>query len=167
MIIDNAPEQSLGAKGRCQKMKIVQIASDHAGFELKGLLAGELAREGWQVTDHGPDSGERCDYPQFARRLCASVISGQAPGILICGTGIGMSMCANRFANIRAALCATEMHARMARLHNDANVLCLGSRITGAGLALAIVKTFLETPFEMGRHRDRIDQFSASGLTLP
>lgn len=148
-------------------MKIVQIASDHAGFELKGLLADELARKGWRVIDHGPDCGERCDYPHFSRRLCQAVLSAHAPGILICGTGIGMSMSANRFAHIRAALCTTEMHARMARLHNDANVLCLGARVTGAGLALAIVETFLETPFEMGRHSDRIGQFSDAGLPLP
>lgn len=148
-------------------MKIVHIASDHAGFGLKGWLAGELAGMDWRVVDHGTDSSDRCDYPRFARGLCEAVVREGRPGILICGTGIGMSMCANRFAHVRAALCATEMHARMARLHNDANVLCLGSRVTGPGLALAIAETFLETPFEMGRHKDRIDQFSEAGVPLP
>lgn len=152
------------AENRIAKL---HIASDHAGFALKKWLCAELAKRNCELLDHGTDSECRCDYPEYAEKLCRGVITDHNPGILICGTGIGMSMCANRYASIRAALCTTELHARMGRRHNDANVLCLGARITGAELALAIVEAFLGTAFEMGRHMDRIGRFSDSGVILP
>lgn len=141
-------------------MPVVHLASDHAGHALKDLLARELPRLGFSVTDHGTDSGESCDYPVFAHKLCDAVLAENGRGILVCGSGIGMSMAANRHDGIRAALCTTELHARLSRLHNDANVLCLGARITGDELALAIVAAFLETGFEGGRHQRRIDQIT-------
>ena len=141
-------------------MPVVHLASDHAGHALKDLIARELARLGFTVTDHGTDSGESCDYPVFAHKLCDAVLTENGRGILVCGSGIGMSMAANRHDGIRAALCTTELHARLSRLHNDANVLCLGARITGEELALAIVVAFLETTFEGGRHQRRIDQIT-------
>lgn len=141
-------------------MPVVHLASDHAGYALKDLLARELSGRGFTVRDHGTDSGESCDYPVFAHRLCTAVLSEGGQGILVCGSGIGMSMAANRHAGIRAALCTTELHARLSRRHNDANVLCLGARITGEELALAIMAAFLETGFEGGRHQRRIDQIT-------
>ncbi len=141
-------------------MSLVHLASDHAGYALKDLLARELAVRGFTVRDHGTDSRESCDYPVFAHRLCSALLHEGGQGILVCGSGIGMSMAANRHAGIRAALCTTELHARLSRRHNDANVLCLGARITGEELALAIMAAFLETGFEGGRHQRRIDQIT-------
>ena len=141
-------------------MPVVHLASDHAGHALKDLIARELPRLGFTVTDHGTDSCESCDYPEFAHKLCDAVLAERGRGILVCGSGIGMSMAANRHDGIRAALCTTELHARLSRLHNDANVLCLGARITGDELALAIVMAFLETSFEGGRHQRRIDKIT-------
>ena len=141
-------------------MSVVHLASDHAGHALKALLARELPHLGCTVKDHGTNSGESCDYPVFAHKLCDAVLDEGGLGILVCGSGIGMSMAANRHDGIRAALCTTELHARLARRHNDANVLCLGARITGEELALAIVAAFLETAFEGGRHQRRIDQIT-------
>ena len=141
-------------------MPVVHLASDHAGHALKDLIARELPRLGFAVKDHGTDSGESCDYPVFALQLCEALLAEGGQGILVCGSGIGMSIAANRHDGIRAALCTTELHARLSRRHNDANVLCLGARITGEGLALAIVAAFLETGFEGGRHQRRIDQIT-------
>ncbi len=134
------------------------IGSDHAGFELKNRLKDLLSDEGIHVIDVGCGDETSCDYPVFAKELCRRVLAGEAPeGIIVCGSGIGMSMAANRFQGIRAALCTTEYHARMARAHNDANVLCLGGRITGPALAEAILKAWLETEFEGGRHLKRVN----------
>ncbi|WP_300926859.1 ribose 5-phosphate isomerase B [uncultured Desulfovibrio sp.] len=141
-------------------MSLVHLASDHAGYALKDLLARELAVRGFTVRDHGTDSRESCDYPVFAHRLCSALLHEGGQGILVCGSGIGMSMAANRHDGIRAALCTTELHARLSRRHNDANVLCLGARITGEELALAIMAAFLETGFEGGRHQRRIDKIT-------
>ena len=138
-------------------MKSIHMACDHAGIELKETLRAHLEKMGYTVTDHGTYSKESCDYPVFAHALCNAVEAEDVPGILICGTGIGMSIAANRHKGIRAALCTTELHARFTRLHNNANVLCLGARVTGVELALAIVDTFLSTEFEGGRHQRRID----------
>jgi len=136
----------------------ILIGSDHAGFALKSLLSDYLARNGVRVIDVGCRDESSCDYPEMARRLCRRVLAGEASsGILICGTGLGMCMSANRFEGIRAALCTTEFHARMSRAHNDSNVLVLGGRVTGTELALSILRTWLETPFEGGRHQRRID----------
>ncbi|MDR1857020.1 MAG: ribose 5-phosphate isomerase B [Desulfovibrio sp.] len=135
---------------------VLHIACDHAGFPLKGVITDRLAGLGYVLEDHGASSDARCDYPVFAERLCREVLKTGAPGILICGTGIGMSIAANRIQGIRAALCTTELHARLARAHNDANVLCLGARMTGEELAFAIVQAFLQGTFEGGRHAARL-----------
>lgn len=144
-------------------MTLVHLASDHAGYALKDLLARELAGQGYQVRDHGTDSEASCDYPVFAHRLCAALTAEGGLGILVCGSGIGMSIAANRHADIRAALCTTELHARLSRRHNNANVLCLGARLTGTDLARAITAAFLETGFEGGRHQRRLDQLAQPG----
>ena len=141
-------------------MQSIHLASDHAGIDLKATLAEHLGKKGFNVVNHGTDSRESCDYPVLAHKLCAAVEATGEPGILICGTGIGVSIAANRHAGIRAALCTTELHARFARLHNNANVLCLGARVTGVELAQAIVDAFLETPFEGGRHQRRLDMLN-------
>lgn len=140
----------------------VVIASDHAGFALKNFLMSELKKRDITVEDFGCYEESSCDYPVFAQKLCCTIIEGiSQKGILICGTGIGMSMAANRFKGIRAALCTTEFHARMSRAHNDSNVLILGGRVTGTELALAIMNTWLETPFEGGRHDRRVKLMDA------
>lgn len=139
-------------------MKTARIASDHAGYGLKQLLIRELPNLGYAVKDYGTDSEASCDYALLAHPLCEDIINEGGTGILICGTGIGMSMAANRHAGIRAAKCDLELEARLARRHNDANVLCLGSRMIGHELALAITVAFLESEFEGGRHQRRIAQ---------
>ena len=139
-------------------MRTIHLASDHAGFALKGLLARHLESRGYAVQDHGTHSTESCDYPVLAHALAAAVeAEPEGLGVLICGTGIGMSIAANRMAGIRAAVCLNEYLARMTRMHNDANVLCLGERVIGIGLAFSIADVFLATPFEGGRHQRRID----------
>ncbi|MDR3358976.1 MAG: ribose 5-phosphate isomerase B [Desulfovibrio sp.] len=137
-------------------MRRIHIASDHAGFVLKRILARNLAERGCEVADDGPFTEESCDYPVMAHKLCHAVAREGCLGILVCGSGIGMSMAANRHPEIRAALCTTELHAGLARRHNNANVLCLGARITGVELAMSIVAAFLENDFEGGRHARRI-----------
>ena len=139
--------------------KTIHIASDHAGFALKNTVAAHLAKQGCIVQDHGTDSAQSCNYPVYAKALCKAVLAGGHPGILICGSGLGMSMMANRFQGIRAAACTNEFLAGASRRHNDANVLCLGERIVGPGLALAIVDAFLQNEFEGGRHQGRIAMF--------
>ncbi|MDR0239702.1 MAG: ribose 5-phosphate isomerase B, partial [Deltaproteobacteria bacterium] len=136
--------------------KTVHIASDHAGFALKRIVLDHLAKQDRVLRDHGADSTQSCDYPIYAQALCKAVLAGGELGILICGSGLGMSMMANRFRGIRAAVCTNEFLASVARRHNNANVLCLGERVVGAGLALAIVDAFLQNEFEGGRHLGRI-----------
>lgn len=136
--------------------KKVYIGSDHAGFALKSVLASALTEDGKEVIDLGPATAERSDYPDFARKVCAGVLESGCPGILICGTGIGMSMSANRHPGIRAAVCTHEFHARAAREHNNANIICLGERITAPGLAVELVRIFLSTAFSGGRHVARV-----------
>ena len=138
-------------------MQPIHLASDHAGLALKAHLARFLSEKGYDVTDHGTHSAASCDYPVFAHKLCEAVQNEGSCGILICGTGIGMSIAANRHGGIRAALCATELQGRLARQHNDANVLCLGARIIGLELAQAIAEAFLGATFEGGRHQRRVD----------
>jgi ribose 5-phosphate isomerase B len=139
-------------------MKLV-IASDHAGLGLKTELLEVLKARGVEVQDLGTHSGESVDYPDFASRLSRSVGAGDFPlGVLICGTGIGMSIVANKYRGVRAAVCTTEFEARMARAHNDANVLCLGQRVVGGGVARAILEAFLSQPFEGGRHEKRVQK---------
>lgn len=143
-------------------MAFLHIASDHAGFALKSALILHLSSLGHNIIDEGTHSAASCDYPVYARKVCGAVLANpEAKGILICGTGVGMSVTANRIPGIRAALCSCEFQARATRQHNDANVLCLGERITGTGLAFAIAHAFMETPFEGGRHQRRIDMIDA------
>lgn len=142
--------------------KTIFIASDHGGFNLKAHLAAYLGEKGFTVEDLGPHSQESCDYPIYAQKLCEAVLENQALGILICGSGVGMSMAANRFKGIRAASCTNEYMARMSRRHNDANVICLGERILGVDLASGIVDAFLDNSFEGGRHLRRIEMFSTT-----
>ncbi len=137
--------------------KNIIIGSDHAGFELKEYLSDLLKNKGYLVEDIGCYSTDSCDYPLFAKKLCEKVLENKTLGILICGSGIGMSMAANRIKGIRAALCLNEYMARMSRRHNNANVLCLGSRIIGQDLAQSITIAFLDQEFEGGRHKRRID----------
>ena len=139
----------------------IAIGSDHGGLHLKQILVELLVELGQEVDDHGCDSEESVDYPTFAHSVCEKVNNGEADaGILVCGSGIGMSIAANRFRKIRAALCHDEYTARMSREHNDANVLCLGERVIGSGVAKEIVKVWLATKFAGGRHQQRISQFS-------
>jgi ribose 5-phosphate isomerase B len=145
-------------------MAVMKIAlgSDHAGFELKESVKRLLSAQGIQVDDRGTHSPESVDYPDFARAVGGEVIRKHADfGILVCGTGIGMSMSANKMPGIRAAKADTEYEAEMARAHNDANVLCLGARVTDAATAEKLVHKFLETRFEGGRHQRRVDKIMA------
>ncbi|HIJ79636.1 MAG: ribose 5-phosphate isomerase B [Desulfobulbaceae bacterium] len=140
-------------------MKIA-IGCDHGGIALKDDLAAVIKEMGHEVDDQGCYSTESVNYPEFAKVVCSQVINGNCDrGILICGTGIGMSMVANRFEGIRAALCHELFTAKMSREHNDANVLCLGARVVGPGLAEEIVRTWLATDFAGGRHLQRINMF--------
>jgi ribose 5-phosphate isomerase B len=140
---------------------IVAIAADHGGFDLKALLVPELRAQGLTVLDLGTTSAEPVDYPDFAQKLVGAILEGKAArGILICGTGIGMSIAANRHRAIRAAVCHDATTARLARQHNDANVLCLGGRVLGAEVARDCVKAFLATSFVGGHHVPRIAKLS-------
>ena len=141
-------------------MKLV-IASDHAGRKLKKAVLAYLEEKGLTVKDLGvPDDVERADYPDHAAQVAEALAAGTYDlGNLVCGTGTGMAMAANRVRGARAANCANEFMARMARAHNNANILALGERCLGEGLALAIVDAFLETAFEGGRHQDRLNKF--------
>jgi ribose 5-phosphate isomerase B len=139
-------------------MKLI-IASDHAGLELRRELVSLLKERGLTFEDVGPTSHESVDYPDFAKQVARAVSEGRYPlGILVCGTGIGMSIVANKYRGVRAALCNTEFEARMARGHNDANVLCVGQRVIGVGVARGVLEAFLDTPFEGGRHQKRVDK---------
>lgn len=135
----------------------IYISSDHGGFQLKEALKKLLAEAGHEVQDLGPACKESCDYPPFARLVGEAVRDSGDLGILICGTGLGMSMAANRLPGVRAAVCTDEYMARMAREHNDANILCLGERVVGEGLAWSMVQAFLSTSFAGGRHKRRVD----------
>jgi len=137
----------------------VAVASDHAGFRLKEFAKGVLSRMGYEVLDVGTSSEESVDYPDFAQAACLKVLNGQAQrAVLVCGTGIGMSMAANRFKGIRAAVCDELYTARFSRLHNDANVLCLAGRLMGEGLAEEVLKIWMTTEFEGGRHERRVNK---------
>ena len=141
-------------------MKIA-VGSDHGGFEFKQLIIDFLQEIGQEVDDVGCYDTESVDYPDFADKVCARVQSGACEqGILICGTGIGMSISANRHRDIRAALCHESYTARMSREHNNANVLCLGGRVLGPEIALDIVGTWVQTEFAGGRHQRRLDKLS-------
>ncbi len=137
---------------------MIAIGSDHAGYALKCEIIRHLEEKGVQFIDCGCN-GESVDYPDIAEKTCAKVVSGEADkGILICGTGVGISISANKIKGIRAALCGDWYSAKYTRLHNDANVLCMGGRVIGAGLAAEITDIFLETEFEGGRHARRVEK---------
>ena len=147
-------------------MATVYIGSDHAGLELKAALVKRLSEKGHDVHDLGPATTESCDYPVYAKGVCGKVLAdagnatpGDEPasfGILVCGTGIGMSIAANKRRGIRAAVLSDAFSAEMTRRHNDANVLCLGGRVIDAAKAVELARIFLATPFEGGRHAKRV-----------
>ena len=140
----------------------IVAGSDHAGLRLRAEVVRVAREKGFEVEDLGPFSGDSVDYPAYARQVAEAVAAGRARfGILVCGTGIGMSIAANKVKGVRAAHCGNELEARMARAHNDANVLCLGERVVGLGLGAAIVAAFLDGAFEGGRHQRRVDLISA------
>jgi ribose 5-phosphate isomerase B len=135
----------------------IVIAADHGGFDLKALLVEELKTAGVAVLDLGTNSRDSVDYPDYAQQLARTLAEGRARlGVLVCGTGIGMSIAANRHRGVRAALCHDVTEARLARQHNDANVLVLGGRTTGSEVARDCLRTFLNTEFEGGRHQRRV-----------
>lgn len=139
---------------------MIAIASDHAGFNLKEKIKQHLEDLKFEVKDFGTYDTGSCDYPVFAKKACEAVLSAECDkAILICGTGIGMSMAANKIRGIRAAVCTETYMAKYTRLHNDANVLCMGARVIGDGVALEITDTFITTGFEGGKHKRRIDMF--------
>lgn len=141
---------------------MIAIGSDHGGFELKGHIIKHLEERGIEVRDFGVYTEDSVDYPDCAKPVCRAVLTGEAErGILICGTGIGISMAANKFNGIRAALCGDVFSAKMAKEHNNANIICLGGRVTGRELAFMIVDTFLNASFQGGRHQTRIDKIHA------
>jgi len=140
----------------------IVFGSDHAGMSLRAEAVRVAAAAGYEVEDLGPFSTDSVDYPDFAARVGQAVVEGRARlGVLVCGTGIGMSIAANKVKGVRAAHCTTEYEARMARAHNDANVLCMGERVIGLGLGGAVTAAFLAQPFEGGRHQRRVDKIAA------
>ena len=140
---------------------IIAIASDHGGYELKSILKDALLGDGWTVVDLGTDGDTSVDYPDFAQAMAAALKDGRAErGILVCGTGIGISMAANRYPHVRAALVHDAFTARLSRQHNDANVIVFGGRAIGSEVAKDCLKIFLGTGFEGGRHAGRIAKFS-------
>jgi ribose 5-phosphate isomerase B len=143
------------------------IAADHGGYSLKEALKPRLTEMGLIVTDMGTDSDQAVDYPDFGEKAAGAVSAGLFPrGILICGSGVGMSIVANRFPGVRAALCLDEETARLSRMHNDANILVLAGRKTDSETAFRIVRTWLTTPFEGGRHQKRLDKIHKVELKL-
>ena len=143
-------------------MKKLIIGCDHAAVELKGLVRDHLIERGFDVEDVGVHTNDSCNYPDIAHALCQKIQSGEREmGILICGTGIGMSMAANKHRGIRAACCSDTFSARLTRNHNDANVLCFGARVVGMGLAFDLVDSFVDAEFEGGKHKTRVDLITA------
>jgi ribose 5-phosphate isomerase B len=138
-------------------IKQLGVASDHAGLELRQALVLELEKRGIAVRDFGTTTSASCDYPDFAHAVGRAIESKEIErALLVCGTGVGMSIAANRHAAVRAVVCSEALSARMSRQHNDANVLCIGARVVGAGTALDILDAFLEAEFEGGRHAGRV-----------
>ena len=138
------------------------MGADHGGYSLKEILKKHLVEAGHEVLDLGTHDTDSCNYPDIAEAACRKIQTGEVPmGILICGTGIGMSMAANKHKGIRAACCENTFSARMTRMHNDANVLCFGERVMGYGLACDMADLFVDTPFEGGRHQARVDDLNA------
>ena len=141
--------------------KILAIACDHGGFALKEEIKKHLDSTGVKYVDLGTDSEKSVNYPEFAAKLCREIQSGRCyRGILVCGTGIGMSIAANKFDGIRAACASDSFSVRFTRLHNDANVLCLGGRVVGPGLGCELADIFVSTEYEGGRHQRRLDMIT-------
>lgn len=141
---------------------LLAFGSDHAGYELKRILLAYATEQGHECTDHGTDDTASCDYADFAHKVARAVQQGDVDrGVLVCGTGLGVSMAANRHQGIRAAVCREEQSARMSRAHNNANVLCLGERITAPAYAKAILDVWLSTGFEGGRHERRVEKIDS------
>lgn len=139
------------------------IGSDHAGLSLKAAIVAQLTARGHEVTDLGTHTAESCDYPVFAKAVAKGVADGTyARGVLVCGTGQGMAMTANRVPGVRAAVLADTFSARMTAAHNDCNVLCLGARVVGEGLALDLVDAWMATAFEGGRHARRVEMIESA-----
>lgn len=140
------------------------IGADHAGIDIKAYVKELFENLGHEVVDLGPDTKDRVDYPDYAAKVCEAVLEEKdSKGILICGSGIGMSMAANKFDGIRAALCHNEYAAQMAREHNDANVICIGERVSGFGMVEAIVKAWDNASFAGGRHEGRVEKINKLG----
>ena len=140
---------------------MIAIGCDHAAIDLKQTIMAHLDEQGIEYINLGTD-GDPCDYPDMAKAVAEKITSGECEkGILLCGTGIGMSMAANKIKGIRAAVCSDEFSAKYTRLHNDANILCMGARVIGAGLAIELTDIFLSTGFEGGRHQRRVDKITA------
>ncbi len=143
------------------------IGSDHAGFDVKAPVIEMLKARGYEVIDLGPENKERVDYPDYAKKVSQAVAREKdSYGILICGTGIGMSIAANKIDGIRAAHCHDHYTAQMARAHNDANILCFGERVSGLGVIESMIDAFCSTPFEGGRHTGRVEKIMALQKSL-
>ncbi len=139
----------------------IPIASDHAGYRFKGVIVKALKEMGYTPVDLGTDSEESVDYPDYGRLVAQKVSSGECRrGVLICGSGIGISIVANKFRGVRAALCQSVEAARLSREHNDANILVFAGRMTPDGLAVEMLETWLNTPFSGGRHQKRVEKIS-------
>ena len=140
---------------------MIFLASDHGGLELKDAIGKDLVTRGIEFKDLGTMTGDSVDYPDYAEKVARAIVGGEADqGILICGTGIGMSIVANKFPGVRAALANDEFSARMSKEHNNANILVLGGRVLEVDQALAMLRIWLETPFEGGRHQRRLEKIS-------
>lgn len=139
----------------------IGIGNDHTAVELKNIITEHLQKAGFKVVDFGAEEGERCDYPIPGKDVAEAIISGKVDkGVLICGTGIGISLAANKVPGIRAAVCSEPYSAKMAALHNNAQIIAFGARVVGSEMAKMIVDTFLDTEFEGGRHQKRLDIIS-------
>lgn len=140
---------------------MIAVGSDHAAFSFKTEIVAYLKEKGYEVKDFGSDGMQKSEYPEYARRVCRSIKARECDkGLLFCGTGIGMSIAANKFKGIRAAACMESLGAELSRRHNDANVLCLGARMIGIEQAKRTVEVWLATEFEGGRHQSRVDMIS-------
>ncbi|MCF8720668.1 ribose 5-phosphate isomerase B [Nitrospina gracilis] len=152
---------------RENKIGKIVIASDHAGFELKQSLIEAMRADGVEVTDLGPDSSDQVDYPDYGIKVANMVSEDEnLSGIVMCGTGIGMSIVVNRFPKVRGTLCNDVYTAKLCRQHNDSNILIMGGRVIGKGLAYEIVRTWMSTPFEGGRHGRRLEKINNIGKML-
>ncbi len=141
------------------------IATDHAGYALKAYVKEYVLSKGHEIIDLGPDSADRVDYPDYAKKCANAVVSDAGSfGILICGTGIGISIAANKVTGIRAALCHDAYTAQMTRAHNDANILAFGERVVGKGIIESMIDTFCDTPFEGGRHAGRVEKIDTCSM---